>query len=60
MTSGSDGFKILETYTDSTCNTGDYKAVTDDGRVWKVSLTQLSPLATGQTRGQIIGGRIYT
>jgi len=52
------GTKIVKTWSNSSCQTGDYFIRTEDGSVWKA---ELSPrvLGTGEVGGKMRDGKAY-
>jgi hypothetical protein len=51
------GSRIVETWTDSTCQTGESKYRTEDGRVWKTNFGGTEP-RTGVDYARIKGDRM--
>lgn len=58
MTGSGDGLRVEYRYQDSSCNTGDYKLVTEDGRHWRVTAGG-EPDRTGEPTAQLRDHRVY-
>ncbi len=56
MANDDNGSQIVNTWTDSSCQTGESYYRTADGRTWKTSSGQ--SLGTGETRGYMRGNKI--
>lgn len=55
---GDPGLNVTHRYQDSSCQTGDYKLVTEDGRHWVVRCLG-SDDRTGEPKAQLRDHRIY-
>lgn len=58
MAPTSNGSEVVQTWTSSSCATGDYYLRTADGTIWKSTMAP-AYCGTGQTRGDLRDGKVY-